>query len=257
MQTIRALSLALLLGAVPVAAQETHQEWVATRYEVSLFDGGDEPWQLASVEAGSRGLRLTPIARVNWASRFEEDGVQLEADLYPAWPGVGYAYLSAGWSAGLPFPELRIAGELFATLPSAFEASAGVIWMDFAEDATILVGSLSRYAGNYWFAVRPSWALETEDAALSLLARRYLRTPGEFVTVRLLAGSTPEEIATRGTRLESVGVQADAQLELSRRWLVLPLAGVMMTQAPSGGGDPPCGCTDLRYTLGIGGMYRF
>ena len=250
---------ALVLLAGPAAGQEMHHEWAATRYELSFFETeapalGDEieTWHHASVEAGARRARLTSIVRGNWATRFNDDGIQLEADLYPSWPGRGYAYFSGAWSDGGVFPDMRLAGELFASLPSALEASAGVVYMDFGgDDVTLAVGSLSKYTGNYWLSARPIWTTGEGDFALTLIGRRYLRTPGEFVTLRLLGGTTPEEVVTRGhTSLETFGAQADAQLELTRRFLVLPLVAVAREELSTGD-------TRMRYSVGVGGMYRF
>ena len=257
----------LVLGAAPLGAQQAPRpipdatpdatpwtyEWTAARYELTLLDDDSGPWQYGSLEAGMRRPRLTPVGRVNVASRNDEEGVQLEADLYPVWPNVGYAYLSGAWSAGAPFPELRGAGELFVALPADFEASAGLIYMDFSPgDVTIYVGSLSKYIGNYWLSARPGWTDSGDEFSLTLLARRYLDQPDEFVTVRLLYGTTPETLRTTDdvARLESRGMQADAQLFVAPRWLLLPIVSVMSEQV-AGGSER------LRASAGVGAMYRF
>lgn len=238
--------------AAPGGAQETAHEWVTARYEAALFDDATAAWHFGSLEAGARRARVTPIGRVNWASRFGADGYQLEGDLYPVWPGVGYAYLSAGYSEGAPFPDLRAAAEVFASLPAALEASAGLVYMDFDRDeAALVVASLSSYTGNYWLSVRPSWTTGAGELSVTLVARRYLATSAEFVSLRLLAGSTPEELARRGDPgLETFGIQADAQLRLTPRWLLLPLAAAVREEL-AGGGDR------LRFSLGAGVSYRF
>lgn len=252
MKTIALGLLVPLVLPAPLAAQELQREWAATRYEASLFGDETDTWHYGSVEVGARRTRLTPIARVNWASRFEQEGYQLETELYPAWPGLGYATLTAAWSKGAPFPELRASAEAFASLPDAFEASAGVIYMDFeADDVATIVGSLSKYVGNYWLAARPSFTTGSGDLAVTLVTRRYLRSAGEFLTLRVLSGRTAEEVIARGnTSLETIGLQADAQLEVTRSWLVLPLAGIAREEIP--GGD-----ARTRYSLGVGAMYRF
>ena len=254
--THRALGAALLLAglAAPADAQETRPGWVAARYEISLPEDADA-WQYASIESGVRRVGLTPIARVNWASRFDENALQLEADLYPSMPGVGYLYLSAAGSEGTPFPELRLAAEAFASLPRAFEASAGVIHMRFdADDVTVVVGSVSRYAGNYWLAVRPGWVTGDGDYSVSLIARRYFRSPAEFATLRLIAGSTPEEIArgigTASAGIGTLGISADAQLVMGERWLMLPVLSFVSEEAASDD-------RRLRPGAGVGLMYRF
>lgn len=253
MRTRSIMLLCVCLGsAAPLAAQQPAHEWLAVRYEYTHVDDTD-PWQYGSLEAGARRATLTPIARVNWASRFDEQGYQLEADLYPAKAGLGYAYLSAAYSDDAPFPDLRLAGELFATLPRGYEASAGLIHLDFGgDDVSIVVASLARYVGSYWISLRPSYTTVGSDLAATLTARRYLGSDAEFVTVRVFAGSTPEEIETRGTRLETFGLQADAQLDLAPRWSILPLASIAREEI---GGD--AGESRLRFSAGIGAMYRF
>lgn len=244
---------AMIVCAAPAGAQEADPAWTATRYELSLPEAGDA-WHLASVEAGLRRARLTPVARVSWASRFGAESVQLEADLYPALPGVGYAYLSAAASGGAPFPELRLAAEAYATLPAGFEASAGVVHMGFDSDHVLVaVGSASKYAGNYWLSVRPSWTTSTEEFAVSLIARRYLRSAAEHLTIRLLAGSTPEEIARGGTGpaadLSTLGLRADGQIGMDGRWSVLPHAGLILEES--------AGDRRWRPSVGLGLLYRF
>ena len=237
---------------VPESSPDAAREWIAGRYESALFDDASDAWHFGALELGARRTRLAAVGRVNAASRFDTEGYQLEADLYPALPGVGYAYLSGAWSEGAPFPELRAAAEAFVALPAALEASAGVVYMDFGEDdVAIVVGSLSAYLRDYWLSARPSWTTGGGELALTLAARRYLRTADEFATLRLLAGSTPEEVATRGEPgLETLGLQADAQLLVAPRVLLLPVLGVAREEQT--GGD-----ARLRFTLGAGVMYLF
>ncbi|MBA3645200.1 MAG: YaiO family outer membrane beta-barrel protein [Gemmatimonadaceae bacterium] len=89
------------------------------------FRGDVDPWRLGSI-----GLaRSTPVGslvgRLNWANRFAKSGTQLEADVYPRINDRMYAYLNAGYSASSIFPAWRFGGELFSTLPDAWEASLG------------------------------------------------------------------------------------------------------------------------------------
>lgn len=251
---ITLLALALSTAGVPAAAQTPDQEWASTRYELTLLDDGSDAWQLAAVEVGSRRARLTPIARLSYASRFGGESYQVEGDLYPAWPGTGYAYLSAGWSPGAPFPDLRLAAEGFAVLPRGFEISAGLAHLAFGEtDIPILVGSLSKYVGRYWLSLRPYWLPQDDQLSMAAIGRRYLSEEAdEFVTLRLLYGTAPETLETAADvqRLESLNLHADARLRIARRWLVLPLAAVTSEELPNRRGR-------LRTSLGIGAMYVF
>ena len=94
-------------------------------------------------------------------------------------------------------------------------------------------------------------AAELSQNARTVLARRYLSTPEEFVTMRLFGGSTPEEISRGNANPETFGVQADAQIEVSPRVLVLPQISAIRDELP-GGGD-----YRMRYSIGFGGMLRF
>lgn len=252
--TLALAGLLGLLSAAPAAAQETSDAWSAARYHAALFDDGTQAWHYGSIEAGVHRPRVTPIARVNWASRFGREAIQLEADLYPTWPGVGYAYLSAAWGMDLPFPGLRLAGEAYVSLPAAYEVSAGLIYMEFdAADAMVLVGSVGKYIGSYWISMRPSVETESGNLAVTLITRRYLDAADEFISLRLLAGSTPEEIERRSgsaAAIGTIGIQTDGQFEIAPRWQLLPLAGVISDERPTGD-------RRLRISLGLGAMYRF
>lgn len=245
--------LVLVAVASPCAAQTPGGSWSAARYELTVLDDDSDAWHHAAVEVGARRTRLTPIARVSFASRFGAESLQLEGDLYPTWPGVGYAYLSAGWSAAAPFPDLRLAAEIFASLPRAFEVSAGVTYLEFDDDGIpILVGSASKYFGRYWLSVRPSWLPQDDAFALAGIGRRYMGHPDEHVTLRLVRGTTPETLETVADldRLESLTVRLDAQLRVAERWLLLPLAGLTSEELPNGRGR-------MRTSFGVGVMYVF
>lgn len=245
--------LGLAAAASPGGAQATGQEWSAARYDVTLLDDGSDAWHHASLEVGARRARLTPIARAAYASRFGQESFQLEGDLYPTWPGVGYAYLSAAWSPGAPFPDLRLAVEAFAGLPRGFEASAGIVHLDFdGERIPIVLGSVSKYFGSYSLSVRPYWLPRDSEVAVAGVLRRYLTAADEHMTLRLVRGSAPETLATAADadRLESLTIRFDAQLRVTDRWLLLPAAELNSEDLPSGSAR-------LRTTIGIGAMYVF
>lgn len=243
----------LLSASSPAKAQSRTYDWAAARYEATLLDDGSDPWHLSSLEAGTRRERVSGIARLNHAARFAAQAFQLEVDAYPSWPGRGYAYLSAGYGAGAPFPRLRLAGEAYAVLPRAFEVSVGGTYLDFEDDEVpIVTGALGKYSGNYWFSLRPYWLPDRSDFSIGLTARRYFATADDYVTLRLVRGSSPENllVASDAERLQSVGVHADAQIRVGGRWLILPRAGLMSEELS---GDR----RRTRTSLGFGVSYRF
>lgn len=243
-----------LLPLYPAGAQTRDHEWTAARYELTLLDDGSDAWHAGSLEVGARRVRLSAVGRVNHASRFGRAALQVEGEAYPAWPGIGYAYLALGWSPnGLPFPELRGAAEFFAVLPAAFEASVGYNHSEYEGGAVpIWASSVGKYAGNYWFSLRTYWLPEQKEISVALIGRRYFAAGDEFVTARLVRGTAPETLtsAADAVRVESFSVIADAQVRVARRWLVLP-QGSLTSEELSGSRSR------VRGALGVGVMYRF
>jgi YaiO family outer membrane protein len=72
----------------------------------------------------------TLVGRFNYAKRFGIDGMQGEADVYFKISNWNYGYLNVGYSNQSIFPQLRLGGEFYQKLPSAFEASLGVRYLD-------------------------------------------------------------------------------------------------------------------------------
>jgi YaiO family outer membrane protein len=63
------------------------------------------------------------IGKVNFNRRFNENGTQIEFDLYPKLQKV-YAYVNIGFANTFLFPDLRYGAELYKSLHS-LELSAG------------------------------------------------------------------------------------------------------------------------------------
>jgi YaiO family outer membrane protein len=80
----------------------------------------------------------TVIGRVNYANRFQTDGLQAEVDAYPRLSNVFYTYVNAGYSenAGV-FPKYRAGFSLYANLPKSYEAEAGWRYLYVSEATNI------------------------------------------------------------------------------------------------------------------------
>lgn len=209
--SLRTVVVAILTAAFTLPAGVTGQSvvdpqpvieprlFVATDYSYVSFQGDIDPWQLASVSLGRRGIRGSLIARANYARRFGVTGTQVEVDAYPRLGRGMYAYLNAGYSGATIFPEWRFGGELFANLPSAWEASAGFRQLRFeGSPVTLYTGSVGKYVGNYWFSIRPY--VRSKDTGTSssatLTARRYFSDTDHFLGARVGYGSNPSDQVT-------------------------------------------------------------
>lgn len=165
---------------------------------VSFADGTD-PWRLASLSYGQRGAAGSLIGRLNFADRFRTTGLQAEIDAYPRLTSSTYLYVNAAYSAATVFPGWRIGGEYFASLPNAYEASIGFRQLRFSGvPITMLTGAVGKYAGNYWFSLRPYVRVTTSglSASAGLTARRYYEDGDHWWGASVSYGSSPTDRLT-------------------------------------------------------------
>lgn len=210
-----ALLAASILLCPPAAAQETAcpvdvgcvrtpepaaaaVEWRAgLDYGHVRFSGADlDPWHTTTAEVSRKDPGVSLIARLNWAQRFGENGVQVEMDAYPRIARGTYAYLNAGYSEASIFPIARIGAEIYTSPASGTEASIGMRHLEFQNArATIFTGSAGLYRGNYYFSARPFITPQDDGTSVSgsLLARRYFSSAESYATLVVGAGTAPTE----------------------------------------------------------------
>lgn len=194
--------LALLAAApLPLSAQDRPgtPNRVGVTYSLTTFDGELSEWHEAAVEYRRAFSWGSLLPRVRWAERFRIDGVQTELDAYPGLGEGRYAYLNAGYSDAAIFPEWRLGAEVYSVLPGAWEASGGVRWMDFRTVEVVLVtGSVGKYTGNWWLALRPWLATGDvpESFTLEGLVRRYGAGGDDFWGFRGEWGEVATELRT-------------------------------------------------------------
>lgn len=211
-----ALLAASVLVCRPAAAQETGcpvdlgcvrtpepaaaaVEWRAgLDYGHVRFGAGADldPWHTTTAEVSRKDPGATLIARLNWAQRFGQNGVQVEMDAYPRIARGTYAYLNAGYSEASIFPIARIGAEIYTSPASGTEASIGMRHLEFQNArATIFTGSAGLYRGNYYFSARPFITPQDDGTSVSgsLLARRYFSSAESYATLVVGAGTSPTE----------------------------------------------------------------
>lgn len=214
-------------AAARVSAPTAPRNRATLAYERSQFADGVAPWSFAYLQLARRGSRGTLVGRVNYARRFALDGMQAEVDAYPKLREGTYAYLNAGFASTAVFPDVRLGGELYTSLPRAMEISAGARWMDFDSGSVVIyTGSVGKYVRNYWISLRPFVTPREGDlsASANLSIRRYLTDPEQYVTLLLGAGTQPDERFVPGavTRLRSARALLDGRAgavgPLALRW---------------------------------------
>jgi YaiO family outer membrane protein len=169
----------------------------------------------------------TLSGRVNYASRFNNRGVQPELELYPRFSRRIYAYLNYGYSESILFPRNRMGAELFSRLWKNLEGSFGLRYMDFRNMSSVYMytGSLSWYKEKYWIMARPT-LVATRDLmtyATAVTVRRYFKDESSYVNLILSTGLLPDE-----RRLQSgVGVSLDKMYALKSNSITLGLNKVL------------------------------
>jgi YaiO family outer membrane protein len=168
-------------------------------YDYVYFDKRfDDPWHLASLDYG----RLTKIgsvtARINYANRFNSNGLQFELDAYPRLSNLFYTYVSGGISDkdGI-FPHYRAGFSLYANLPAAFEADAGFRLLVFDDRTWVYTVGVGKYYKNYWFNLRtyltPSNSSVSHSYALNV--RYYLGGADDYLSFNVGTGISPDDNA--------------------------------------------------------------
>lgn len=176
--------------------KRTDISWVGAEYNYVHFQDDLDPWHQAAFSLGHRGARGTYIGRANYARRFGEEGLQIEADAYPRFNERFYGFANLGYSSADIFPDWRGGAELFAALPSAWEASAGYRELRFpGSRVQMLTGSVGKYIGNSWISARPFIRVDEGQSAKSVMVmgRRYFADADNYVGGRVSVGSSPSE----------------------------------------------------------------
>lgn len=183
-------------------------------YTVDVFNKVFDPAHYASGQLTRVASWGSVVARVNYAKRFSETGVQPEIDLYPRLGKGLYAYLNYGFSNSILFPSHRTGIELYKTLPRRWEISVGARYLSFdaPRSVTVLTGSAGLYLKKYYLVVRPYVAVtEGTPVTVSGMIRRYFSDATTYVTLSGSAGYSPDE-----RRIQSAGGLSADQLYILR-----------------------------------------
>jgi len=170
---------------------------VGIAYDYVYFDRQyDAPWHLLSAEYTRQTAIGSVVGRVNYANRFRTGGVQFEADAYPRISRMFYAYVNAGYSADdALFPRWRGGASLYANLPHAFEADAGLRYLHFSNDTWLYTFSLGKYYKNFWFNARAYLVPgnSTISQSLTLTARYYTGGADDYIYAATGTGISPDD----------------------------------------------------------------
>jgi len=166
-------------------------------YDFIKFDKQfNNPWHLASMEYTRRTGLGAVTARLNYANRFNSNGMQFEMDAYPHISQTFYAYLSGGYSNDVGiFPKYRAGFSLYASLPASFEAEAGFRYLYFGDPTWIYTASVGKYYKNYWFNFRTFLTPSNSSVSqsYSLHVRYYYGGADDYFSIGIGTGISPDD----------------------------------------------------------------
>ena len=178
--------------------ENTQSHWAFFPSEES-----QEPWHFASLGYSQYLKSVKFIARGNYAHRYDIDAFQFEVDAYPILSDKSYAYLNAGFSDDVLFPEYRFGAEDFSAFGrSTFEGSLGFRHLSFPENrVTLLTGSLSKYQGYYFLNIRTFYAIESIGMQWAYFGqiRRYFADESGYLFLIAGYGPSPDQPTSRET----------------------------------------------------------
>jgi len=227
---------------------------IAYRGHYFIESSGTDPWHLYSAELGRKSQIFgRVIARINFAQRHGLTGIQAEIDAYPILRPGTYLYLNFGYSPDVKlFPVTRYGFEVFQALPAAMEVSAGIRFLNFQhQNLLILTGSVSKYAGKYYFSFRPFFPFSSVEDAPSgqsffLTIRRHFLSVDNHLSLIVGRGFSLDMDEFIGGQIYDLGgTLADAMLlyqqGINRNFIIRLGIGYSMyddEQSPVPFGDP-------------------
>ncbi|WP_303922038.1 YaiO family outer membrane beta-barrel protein [Draconibacterium sediminis] len=187
-----------------------------------------DPWHFLALSYGRKTKLGSVIARLNYANRFDSNGLQFEIDAYPKIGENNYAYVNYGYSSDALFPGNRFGFELYHNFPNAWEGSIGMRYLDFSSSGVdIYTATLGKYVGNYWVSLRSYVTPDSDGTSVSgaLSVRRYFADSENYLGLKLSYGVSPDDnrkpIDTeQNLTLKTRAVRAEYNRLIKKLWIV-------------------------------------
>lgn len=167
---------------------------IGLRAAVDLYSKVFDPMQYYTLSYGKQTKYGSIIGKYNFNRRFNENGSQIEFDLYPKITKGLYAYVNIGFANTFLFPDLRYGGELYKSLPHSLEISAGFRTLKYSTTTNIYTGSIGWYTGNSYWSLRPYFTPGEGGTSTSaaLNYRKYRSNADNYIGLLFSMGVSPE-----------------------------------------------------------------
>lgn len=225
-------------------------------YALDTFSDDRAAWHEMSIMVGRETPRGPIILRGSHAARFGADDRQVDVEFYPVFRAGTYAFVGAGVGADEAlYPGYRVSFELYQSVGQGVEVSGGFRRLGFADAATIYLGTLTKYAGNWMLTGKAQVAPDARlgDAwSYHASARRYFGASGRsYVGLGYGRGFTREEPRGAGdlVRVNADTLRGQAEIEVRNRTRLMLQLGTGRHRA--------VGASVWQTTLGGGTIITF
>ncbi|KDN56244.1 YaiO family outer membrane beta-barrel protein [Flavobacterium seoulense] len=167
---------------------------VGLKAAVDVYSKVFDPMQYYTFSYGKQTKYGNIIAKYNFNRRFNENGSQLEFDLYPKITKGLYAYINLGFADSPIFPDLKYGAELYKSLPHGLEISAGFRNLKYSTNTSIYTGSIGWYTGNSYWSLRPYFTPIDGNTSTSgaINYRKYRSNADNYLSFTFSMGTSPE-----------------------------------------------------------------
>lgn len=205
------------VGAKENEEKETPKNTVGVTNSFTIFSQVYEPNVSSRIDFKRQTRYGSIIPRISYSNRFQKHGLQYGFSAYPRIAKKMYAYVSYAYSNASIYPNHTVGGDLYASLPGAIEASAGMRYLSFdTRDISIITNSLGLYKGNYYFSLRSYITPKSNNLTRisgNLVVRKYLKDAENYLGVSGGIGFSPElkQIILDGTLLSETLLYLESQ----------------------------------------------
>jgi len=169
-------------------------------YDYVYFDKQfQNPWHLVSIDYTRQSQAGAYTARINYANRFNNNGLQYEIETYPRISKTFYSYADIGYSDNATvFPKWKGGLSLCTNLPKAFETEIGLRYLFFTTSTFIYTVYIGKYYKSFLFGARTYLSPSSANISqtYSLIARYYYAGVDDYVGLNTGAGISPDDRET-------------------------------------------------------------
>jgi YaiO family outer membrane protein len=161
---------------------------------IDLYSEVFDPMQYYTLAYSRQTKYGSIIAKFNFNRRFNENGTQVEVDMYPKIAKGLYSYRTVGVANTFLFPDLRYGAELYKSLPKSFEVSLGFRSLKYSTTTNIYTGSIGWYTGNSYLSFRPYFTPGDTGTSTSgtFTYRKYRSDADNYLGFTFGMGFSPE-----------------------------------------------------------------